>query len=175
MFSRGFSQKPSPPRLMEWTTSGSRSLLCVLPARERPLLDKGSPSVELVLTQSSRWDEILKMKNFIIFNSSFSSPVSPEDLQHRPTSHLQYLCRHGHNIKFPTGGRSSSSSSPPSTAATGLQLPDTAQPPPHLHHQHPCQPPRHHPRSYSPPPRHARSRSPSSPVSRPPEPALSQQ
>merc|ERR1712226_1822003 len=87
---------------------GSRSLLCVLPARERPLQDKGSPSVELVLTQSS-------------------SPVSPEDLQHRPTSHLQYLCRHGHNIKFPTGGRSSSP--PPSTTATATRHRSTTSAP----------------------------------------------
>merc|ERR1711874_82612 len=77
-------------RTMVWTTSGSPSLLSAHPGQARPRQDRGSPSVELVLTQSS-------------------SPVSPEDLQHRPTSHLQYLCQHGHNIKF-SSSRSSTAS-----------------------------------------------------------------
>merc|ERR1711874_752495 len=88
-------------RTMVWTTSGSPSLLSAHPGQARPPRDRGSPSVELVLTQSS-------------------SPVSPEDLQRRPTSHLQYLCRHGHNIKFSSGGRSSSSPATASLTTTSI-------------------------------------------------------
>merc|ERR1712080_571577 len=73
--------RPARTRTMVWTTSGSPSLLSALPAQEKPPRSSASPSVALVLTQSN-------------------SPVTPEELQHRPDPYLQSLCQHGHNITF---------------------------------------------------------------------------